>query len=210
MLAISRRIYEDNMALKHFDINGCTEDGSNRSFFPNGFADHIFSASMWNRELDYEAELEDYFSHIYGEDWRLVKEYLENISASFDHAYLCGDRSADIARGELYNPEHAKDLEKVKELTAGIREVIKTHMVMPVRAQTVCWRVLLRHAEWSDLLSEVFIEKCKGNNEEALARFDVLIETFGNYDMELERYFDFGLAIQSLQNILKKRPKIEL
>lgn len=210
MLAISRRIYEDNMALKHYDISGCTEDGSNKSFFPNGFADHIFCASMWNRDLDYEAEMEDYFRHIYGEDWQQAKAYLEKISAAFDHAYMCGERSADPARGDMYNPAHAKDLEKVKEITAEARELIMTHLAMPTRPQTVCWRLLLRHTEWCDRLAEVFIEKCKGNNEESLALFERLIEDYGKYDVELERYFDFGLAVQSLQNVLKKRPQIEL
>lgn len=198
------------MALKLYDINGCTEDSSNRSFFPNGFADHIFGASMWDRNLDYDAELEDYFSHIYGADWEKVKTYLEQISAAFDHAYMCGERGADPARGELYNPEHARDLEQVREFTAEIREVIKTHMAMPTRPQTVCWRLLLRHTQWCDGLAEVFIAKCKGHNKYALELFEQFVEDFGQYDYELERYFDFGLAVGSLQNILKKRPKIEL
>lgn len=210
MLTFARRIYEDNMALKHFDINGCVEDGSNKSFFPNGFADHIFCASMWDRELSYEAELEDYFSHIYGPDWKLVKEYLENISAAFDHAYMCGERSADVAKGELYNPEHAKDLEKVRQYAADIRALVETHLAMPTRPQTVCWRLLRRHAQWCEGLAEAFIEKCLGNNEKAVELFAQFTKEFGQYDFQLERYFDFGLAVKSLENILKKRPKIEL
>lgn len=210
MLTFSRRIYEDNMVLKHYDINGCVEDGSNKSFFPNGFADHIFCASMWDRELDYEAELEDYFSHIYGADWKLAKEYLENISAAFDHAYMCGERSADVAKGELYNPEHAKDLEKVRQYAADIRALVETHLAMPTRPQTVCWRLLRRHAQWCEGLAEAFIEKCLGNNEKAVELFAQFTKEFGQYDFQLERYFDFGLAVKSLENILKKRPKIEL
>ena len=210
MLTFSRRIYEDNMALKLFGIDGCVEDGSNKSFFPNGFADHIFCASMWNRDVDYEAELADYFSHIYGDDWKQVKEYLENISAAFDHAYFCGERSADLEKGELYNPEHAKDLAQVKTIVAEFREQIKTHMVMPTRAQTVCWRLLRRHTEWCEQLAEVFIEKCQGHNQEALEVFERFTKDFGKHDFELERYFDFGLAVKSFENILKKRPKIEL
>ena len=210
ILTFARRIYEDNMALKHFDIDGCVEDGSNKSFFPNGFADHIFCASMWDRDLDYEAELQDYFSHIYGADWKQVREYLENISAAFDHAYMCGERSAELTRGELYNPRHAEDLAKVRTLTAQIREVAQTHLAMPTRPQTVYWRLLLRHAQWCEQLADVFTEKCKGNNDEALSLFEAFVKDYGQYDFELERYFDFGLAVKSLENILKKRPKIEL
>ena len=210
MLTFSRRIYEDNMALKHFGIDGCVEDGSNKSFFPNGFADHIFCASMWDRELDYEAELADYFAHIYGPDWKQAKDYLEKISAAFDHAYLCGERYTDITKGELYNPEHAKDLAQVKTIVTDMREVIKTHLAMPTRPQTVCWRLLLRHTQWCEQLAEVFMEKCQGQDQKAVELFEAFVKDFGQHDFELERYFDFGLAVKSFENILKKRPKIEL
>ena len=70
MMAISRRIYEDMRNLKPLGFSGIMEDGSNRSFFPNGFISHIFSATALDQNLDYETELADYFFHVYGEDWR--------------------------------------------------------------------------------------------------------------------------------------------
>ena len=84
------------------------------------------------------------------------------------------------------------------------------HLAMPTRPQTVCWRLLLRHAQWSEKLADVFTEKCRGHNEEANALFDAFVKDYGRYDVELERYFDFGLVVKSLENILKKRPQIEL
>ena len=123
---------------------------------------------------------------------------------------MCGERSVDPDRGDLYNPDHAKDLEEVRELTAGMREIVKTHLAMPTRPQTVCWRLLLRHAEWCDRLAEVFIAKCKGHDKYAVELFEAFVANYGKHDFEMERYFDFGLAVKSLENILKLRPKIEL
>ena len=90
-------------------------------------------------------------------------------------------------------------------------QLFSNHTVtVVIKVQTVCWRLLLRHTQWCEGLAEAFIEKCKGNNEEANQLFDRFVKEFGQHDFELERYFDFGLAVKSFENILKKRPKIEL
>ena len=211
MMAMSRRIYEDIRSWKLLGLQGGVEDGSNKSFFPNGFIDHILGATLWDRELDYEAELADYFSHIYGKDWRKVRDYLEQMSAAFDHAYLCGQRSVDCKQGQFYNPEHAKSLAMVHEIAAEGRELIAKHMNMPTRPQTVCWRLLLRHTQWCEGLADVFMEKCQGRDKYALELLYKFYDEFGKYDYELERYFDFELAAQSMFGIVRKmRPKIEL
>jgi hypothetical protein len=211
MMAMSRRIYEDIRSWKFLGLQGGVEDGSNKSFFPNGFIDHIMGATLWDRELDYEAEIEDYFSHIYGKDWKKVREYLDKMSAAFDHAYMCGQRSADPKEGLFYNPEHAKSLAMVHEIAADGRELIAKHMNMPTRAQTVSWRLLLRHTQWCEGLAEVMIEKCQGRDKYAMELLRNFFDEFGKYDYELERYFDFELAAISMLGIVRKvRPKIEL
>jgi len=204
MMQMSRRIYEDMRSLKVMGIEGCIEDGSNKSFFPNGFHSYIYGEVLMNRDCDYEAVLADYYEHIYGEDWPLVKDYLERISNAFDYRYMCGEY------GSFYCPEHAKDLREVKELTAQIRAQVKTHMAMPTRPQTVSWRLLLRHAEFCEGFAEVMIEKCLGHNLYAQELMERFLQDFGKYDLELERYFDFGLAASSLDNVVKRLPEIEL
>ena len=210
MMRLSRRIYEDVRSTKILKLEGCVEDGSNKSFFPNGFADHIFGATLLDRDLDYEAELEDYFFHVYGKDWKKARAYLEKMSDAFDHAYMCGVKSADPAKGPFYNPAHAESLATVKEIAAEGRELAKAHMAMPTRPQTVTWRLLLRHAEYCERLSEVMTAKCKGHTKYAKELLQQLLLDFGKYDYELERYFDFGLAADSLKNLIGTMPKIEL
>ena len=209
MMHISRRIYEDVLAIRHIGTDGCTEDGSNKSFFPNGFIDHIYGATLWNRDLDYDAEMEDYFSHVYGPDWKKAKRYLEQITKAFDPVFMFGADSADLSRGEFYNPDHAKDLEEVKEITAGAREFIKTHLAMPTRPQTVCWRLLLLHTEWCERFAEILIEVCKGHSKHAMELFNKFRLDLGKHDVETERYFDMGLAFDSLYYVVKNIPKME-
>lgn len=208
-MSMSRRLYEDVRSWRELGLNGGIQDGSNKSFWPNGFADHIYCATLWDRELDYEAEQEDYFSHIYGEDWKKARKYLDQITEAFDHAFMCGQKSADMSKGEFYNPAHAASLEQVREIAAEAREFIRKHLAMPTRPQTVCWRLLLRHTEYCQRFADVLVEVCAGRKKYAMEMYEQFVLDFGKYDYELERYLDFGLAAASMQYVVKNVPKTE-
>ena len=210
LASISRRVYEDVLSYKPTGMDGCMQDGSNKSFFPHGFHGHIYAEAMMNRDCDYEAELADYFSHFYGEDWQVVRKYLDDITAAFDHAYMCGQKSVDTTKGDLYNPAHAKELAEVKELAAGMRAVIAEHKQLPTRPQSIAWRILLRHTEYCERLAEVMTEKCLGHTKYALELFEKFKLDFGKYDFELERLLDVGLCFTAINIMIKQKPKIEL
>ena len=201
---ISRRIYEDMVAMKYIGLCGIQEDGSNRNYFPHGFHCHIYAETLVHRDLDYEAEVEDYYSHFYGEDWKAVRHYLRGISDAFGQDYMAGQESADPERELRYNPERAKKLEAVKELAAQARELAAKHLEMPTRPQTVAYRMLNRHAEFCEGLAEVFIEKALGHNARARALNAAFFADFGKYEIELDRYMDFPLVANSINRIMKK------
>ncbi len=206
---MSRRIYEDVLSWKILGLDGGLEDGSNKSFFPNGFIDHIYGATLWDRELNYDAELEEYFRHIYGSDWKCVHQYLTNISEAFGNGYLCDHKTIVSNYDSKFNREKEKEFSRVYVLTANMRQIIASHMAMPTRPQTVSWRLLLHHTRWCDALAEALICKCKGDTEGAVQLWESSMSEIGKHDFETERYFDFGLAAASIHAILKKRPKIE-
>jgi len=204
LMSMSRRLYEDVRSYRPTNMDGCMQDGSNKSFFPHGFHGHIYAAALLDRECDYEEELADYFSHLYGEDWKLAREYLDQITEAFDHRYMTGELSLDESKGLLYNPQRLEPLSRVRELTEKMRAVIADHMMMPTRPQSVAWRILLRHTEYCDGLAEVMMEKCQGHDAAADARAKQLWKDFGRHDYELERWFDFGLCANSITGLLKK------
>ena len=89
-----------------------------------------------------------------------------------------------------------------------MRAVILEHMLVPTRPQTVAWRLLLRHTELCDGLAGVMMEKCQGHDDEADALFQQLLLDFGRHDLELERWFDFGLFAKSYKALLAKKRSI--
>lgn len=209
LMDISRRVYEDVRAFKLLNIQGITEDGSNKHFFPHGFHEHIYAEVLIDRDCDYDAVMEDYFFHLYGEDWKQVKAYLTGISNAFGEKYMAGEDSSDREKGTHYNPARAAELSKVAELAAVARELAAKHKVMPTRAQTVAYRLLNRHAEYCEKLAEVFIAKCQGYDKLAVEKMNAFAADYGRHDYELERYLDFGLAVRTLEVVAKQMPTIE-
>ena len=210
LASMSRRVYEDVRSYIPTGMAGCMQDGSNKSFFPHGFHGHIYAEALVNRDCDYEAEQADYFSHLYGADWKVVKKYLDDITAAFNHRYMCGLNSADPKKGEYYNPAMAESLGNVKELTAQMREVIAAHQMLPTRPQSAAWKVLLRHTEYCDRLAEIMLEKCVGHTKYALEMFEAFKKDFGKHDLELDRWLDFYTCFQSLFIMIKQKPEVEL
>ena len=51
---IAPRIYEDIQGLRFCGIDGYVEDGSQRSFFPNGFAIYVYAETLLNRSITWE------------------------------------------------------------------------------------------------------------------------------------------------------------
>lgn len=209
LMYISRRVYEDIQAFNLLNIQGITEDGSNKHFFPHGFHEHIYAEVLIDRNCDYEAQLEDYFSHLYGDDWKKVKAYMVGISEAFGEKYMAGEDSSDPKKGTHYKPAQAELLAKVPELAANARALAKKHLTMPTRPQTVAYRLLNRHAEYCERLADVFTAKCKGYDKLAVEKMQQFMADFGKYDYELERYMDFGLAMRTLEVVANQMPTIE-
>ena len=209
LMYISRRVYEDIMAFRLLNIQGITEDGSNKHFFPHGFHEHIYAEVLLDQNCDYDEAIEDYFSHLYGKDWKQVKAYMDGISEAFGEKYMAGEDSADPKKGTHYNPARAAKLEYVYELAATARALAKKHKSMPTRPQTVAYRLLGRHAEYCERLADVFIAKCQGFDKLAVEKMRQMIADYGKYEFELERYLDYGLAMRTLEVVANQMPTIE-
>ena len=207
-MAISRRIYEDIQALPEIGLDGILEDGTQRPFWPNGFAIYFYAEVLLNKDLSFDEVKKDYFSHAYGERWKEVADCLEEISDLFDFAYMEGEKSTDPNRGKYYNPAHAKDLERVADAIEKERELAEECKNMPIRVQTVSMRLLARHAEYAEWLARIMKEKTVGNQDgakEILAEFSI---EFGKYEIELERYYDHFMVMKTLNIYMSEKTEL--
>lgn len=203
-ITFARRVYEDVRSLKVMELDGYVEDGSQRSGFPNAFPVYIYAETLMNRECDFDAVLEDYFSHIYGKDWQTAYMLLKGISDAFDFAYMEGERSKDKRISDFYDPDRVEQLSRIRELAARERAAANKHLNMPTRPQTVSWRLLLRHADFCQQLAQILLAKAVGHNYKAVELAKDFFCSFGKYEIEMERYYDHCLACRSVEHIIRR------
>ena len=197
-LNIARRIYEDIRGLKYMGLDGYVEDGSQRSFFPSGLAVYVYAETLLDRNADFDAIVEDYFSHAYGKDWQMALEYMKSVSYAFSYPYLSGEASADISRGKYYNPSMVSRLEYAQELAAQGRRLSKEHQKNPTRPQTVSWRLMQHHAEYIEGYSAIMTELAKGHKGKAYELAQAFYASFGVHEYEIERYMDFYMTMLNI------------
>ncbi len=205
-ITLARRIYEDIRGLKG-RVEGFIEDGSQRSFFPNGFPIYVYAETLANTSLTFEEIEEDYFSHAYGKDWKKVAAFLEKAGDALGFAYMEGECGEDPAESPLFAPSRVKDIDEIPEIAAALRAEAAEHRVLPVRVQTLSYRLLDRFAEYADGVARIFRDKALGYDLAALEKAEAFFASFGRYETEIERYFDHGLACLAIANRVKTKKK---
>ena len=201
-IRIAERLYEDVRAYRDAGFFGIIQDGSQRSFFPNGFPFYVYSRAMYDKEASFDELKEDYFSHAYGEHWTEIAEYLEKISDIFDVKYLEVPHRSTAPR-VLVSEERAESLKAISPLCEEMLKKIRTwKKSCQRRVHSLSLRLLELHAEYCTSLSESMILTACGKADEAFDRFNAAFDSFGRHETEIERYYDQHLAYSALKRSL--------
>ncbi len=189
-LRFAKILHGDVCGYKYHGFDGIIQDGSQRSFFPSGLSFYTYGLTLFDNSLSFEEILEDYCRHAYGEDWREVVAFLEKMGDCFDHKYLAGERSANAKVGQYYNPSMLEKFRAVKEIVEEFKPFAVAHKNMPMRAQTVSYRLLLRYLEYAVGIADFLALRCVGLGKEAKERCLSFYTEFGKSEAEIERWFD--------------------
>ena len=203
----ARSVYNDIQGLEKNGLRGMIEDGSQRSFFPNGFAFWVYGETLFDKSVTFESLVEDYFSHAYGESWRDVLSYLQELSNCFDILYMTGRHSVDAARDKFYNPEMSVLLSGVIPLTERFRAELDRQECQPHRAASVCWQLLRSHQTLVRGLAETASQIASGNRTDAIKLQRQLMDALSAQEVYLENYFDLYLFWQSFKHLGLFRPE---
>ena len=203
-IVLADRINEDVKVYKEYDVNGIIEDGSQRSFFPTGFAFYTYARTLFDTSLTTDEIAEDYFSYAFGKDWKKFYDYLKRIEEKIPFDYVGGGRA-----NRHYAPEMRDQILSVKEVTKEGRELIKAHYNSDKRVQTVSVRLLEVHADMVDNLADALAEKCLGHDEKANELYDKMRVEIGKHEAEFELLYDHIIWAGSLKNVVFSKPTQE-
>ena len=195
---LGKLLYDDIHALHSRGLSGIIEDGSQRSFFPTGFAFFVYAEALYDKSRSFDELVEDYFSHAFGDKWREVVGYLERVRDIFDFEYISGFKSQNPEKGKHYNLEMSDCKEKVAELLKDFAPLVSSEKNNPIRARAVSWKIIEYHTEWISGMAEFISYLALGNNSMASATMKRLLHKFSEYEIYIERYFDLYLACVSI------------
>ncbi len=201
-IRLAERLYKDVRAYRDSGFFGIIQDGSQRSFFPNGFPFYVYARAMYDKDLSFDDLREKYFSHAYGENWREISEHLEKISDIFDVNYLEVAHRASAER-KLVSQERAESLKQIAGLCGEMTKKLRAWRKVPQkRIFSLSLRILELHAEYCTGLAESMILTAEGKADEAFDAFNSHFDSFGAHEFEIERYFDHHLAYSALKRSL--------
>ena len=198
-------IHEDIIGYKANGCNGLIEDGSQRSFFPNGFAFYVYGSTLFDTSVDFETLKEDYFSHAYGEDWKEVVTFFEKLGEVADYRYMNEKLSVDTSKGKFYNPSLASEFRKIADIVDEFAPFVESHKNMPKRAQTVSYKLLRFYLEYCKGVSKALVLKSLGAGPEACKAANELFTAFGKHETEIEPWYDQHMAEASLKRIFYRK-----
>ena len=198
LFSATKLIHDDIKGYKSNGCNGIVEDGSQRSFFPNGFSFFVYASTLYDTGVDFEQMKNDYFSHAYGEDYKEVIAFFEKLGKAVDYKYFI-QKQAET--GCYYKPDEIERIEKVAKIVDDFAPFVEAHKNMPYRAQTVSYRILARYLEYCKAVAKFLMLKAAGKEQTAKDEFCKFRVEFGRYELEMERYYDQQLCYSSLARI---------
>ena len=201
-LQIARRLYDDTRAYLGENVGGLMQCGSQRGFFPNGFAFYTHARAMFDLDLGFEELIEGYYKTAYGDDWKSVYAKLKEMSDAVPYEYLSMDH-AKHREGAYYNPEMTPRIESLKGLADELMEIVLAHYNSDFRVQTVSFRLLERYAKYIKLLSVAVALKSIGKNEEARAAYEDIRRFIGETEIYFEPYDDHLQKTLFIKNIME-------
>ena len=205
VLSFAKRLYEDVHSYHANGFCGMIEDGSQRSYFPNGLSYYVYASALFDLSLAFEEIVEDYLRHAYGEAWETVYAYLKIVDELLPQTYLEARHTIRGNTSQFYVPRMQSQFMSFQEKTQPLIDKLAEYRNSPMRVQTVAIRLLLLHNRYCRGLAEALAMKCVGKDLEAKTFIWEFMSEFGQCEAAVERYYDQMLTVYALQGIFNTK-----
>ena len=194
-MAVARGLHEDITHLAALGLDGYMSCQVQRAFFPTGLGMTVMGAALWNRELDFDAQADDYFTASFGPDWPAARGHMETLSQVFDTRYLRGEKPV-VDAGVV------AQMARVPGIVEGFRTVVEQNMGSGDACRAASWKLLAAHGRVCVALARFLAARARGEEPEALARFDDFSLMLWRMEKELHPVLDVFMYLRTLRRKL--------
>lgn len=205
-MELAERIYEDVKVYRRFGIDGLIQCGSQRSFFPHGFAYYVHARTHFDQSLSLDEIKEDYFSHAFGEHYKDFISYFEAVRDAIDVRYMEGELGQGF---RYYNPEFSVQLEGAASLADRAMELVEQNRKLPTLTQNMSVSLVEHHAHYLRGLCKFLALKARGEDEACAAALDALNTDFTAREPQLMRYLDHWQNFRFMERIRDNKKQMQ-
>ena len=192
-MKISHVIYRDIKFLHNLDLNGYISCQELRAGFPHNFPNYVMGQMLWNNSLDYEELKEEYFSSMYGADWKEVVKYLEDLSKFSSCDYF-------NAIGERLNPVLSERYQVCVNLAEEILGLIEKNSTEQTGLCKAEWKNLGYHREYVTKMAMALRLISQGKNVEAQKMWRDVLDFIRRNEMSFQQNLDVYRVIEVAKN----------
>lgn len=176
----ARVIMQDIKNYRELQLDGLISCQGQRVFCPTSLGMNVMARTLWDSTSDFDAVRDDVLYAEYGEDYALVRDYLQDLSI-----YSIPEAT------RLEKPFAPSNIESYEKGIARIKEfmpIIDEHIAKTEGCDNVSWKYLKFHSALAVMLLNAFIEICKGADPVSLW---APIEDFvSKNEWDTREYFD--------------------
>lgn len=180
---IAQIIWQDILELHNLKLNGYISCQELRAAFPNAFPEYVMGRMLWNPALSFEELEQEYYSALYGNGWKMVRDYLAQISSCSSCDYFNGI-------GPRIDPVMESLWKQGAEYIAQTYPVVRHNLTieMPLQKQAVV--LLDYHAKYCTLLMRALSALAGGNSEVATTLWTQFMAYIREQEVRFQPYLD--------------------
>ena len=192
-IQIAEVLHQDLRNLASIGINGFVSCQTQRTFLPTGLGMIVMGKTLWDRDQDYGALVDDYFTSAFGPEGPQARAYLTKLSALFDPKYLRNERPAlDSTAADSFRQIPSF----VKSFTATVEENLK----LAEPAWAASWAYLKAHAQIATALAETLEARARGDESTVSERWARVEQVVSRLREQIQLTFDGWLFVKTLRS----------
>ncbi len=210
-MRIARETFRDMKSLNDVNFQGCMSDQTHRTYMPTSLPMQIMGETLFDKELDFESFVDDYFISAFGNDGQKCREYLEILSDLFCPGNVRNGGKNGIEEQGLKtkedtipetwvnNPKVAEKTSKIPQVLKDFMPVIEKNMALDNRCHRMSWVYLKYHSYICEYLCRIINLDASGKRSEAQTLIGELELYISKVEMDIHPVFDLHLFIRYIR-----------
>ena len=173
-------------------LNGYISCQELRAAFPNALPNYVMGYTLFEKDVDVEELIEEYFQACYGQTWETVLDYLTELSDLSSCDYING-------KGERCNPQIAERMKRIFKRCHDFENFIMAHCSADEGWNARFWEILEYHRNYILLFSETLYLLALGNKEQADLKWESLREYICSNEEKYQPFLDVYRILEVTQ-----------